>query len=135
MVSLPLLEIRHNDCSFISKDSHWSENYGFGAVPQESTLSFFCHSCHSVSQYSLANLNLLGISSKKKNEQLKSEWILVEEFCTRNPMMRLPGRRNQDISADVVVSCSTLAPLGAKRMRWVWGPVFCRFFNWGLFLC
>lgn len=117
MVSLPLLETWHNGCSFVSKDSHWSENYGFGAIPQESTLFFFCHSSHSVSQYSLANLNLLGISSKEKNEQLKSEWILVEEFCTQNSVTRLPGRRNLDISGDVAVSCSTLAPLGAKRMR------------------
>lgn len=71
----------------------------------------------------------------EKSEQLKSEGILVEEFCTRNSVKRLPDRRNLGISGDVAVSCSTLASLGAKRMRWVWGPVFCKFFNWGLFLC
>lgn len=81
MVSLPLLETWHNGCLLVSNDSQWSVNYGFGAVPQKSTLPPFCHSCHSVSQYSWAYLNLLGISSMEKSEQLKSEGILVEEFC------------------------------------------------------
>lgn len=54
---------------------------GMEPCPRNQHYPFFCHSYHSVPQYSWADLNLLGISSAEKSEQLKSEGILVEEFC------------------------------------------------------